>query len=247
MEIVRVKKDFALEKFVNIRDELLEDVYSVFYEIIRKYDSNMDYSVKLYQVFLDFHNKFRMDFEWNLENFRIFRRLNFTNKDWMVIYKVFNNTLDYFDDNPELGNFVKLFYSDVILIGPYSEDFRTLDMSPELLELVPSEVKKLYWLFEDYFTSRDDELIGEIKKLSLHDAVCYCISYHLAYWINDNEIEDIDALDLYVVAINKLYKRPIFYQSDVDNASSIRVSIDTSWHFSDDVIRSEFAKINDWE
>jgi hypothetical protein len=247
MEFVRVKKDFDVVTFINLRDDLLNDVYSILHDIVRHYDNSRNYSIELYNTFLMFHKNIRIDFELNLEDFYRFRQLNFTNNDWKVIYKIFKDTLSYCDDNPELSTFLKLFYSDVILIGPFSEDFRCLRMDYELLELMGDEIKKLYWLFDDYINNQDLELIKEIKSVCENDAVPYCVSYHLASWINDTDVEDLNALELYVVAINKVYRRPTFYQRDLDNIAEIRGSIDTSWQFSEDEIIQTFSKIESWE
>ena len=247
MEFVRIKKDFDVVAFINLRDELFDDVYNVLHDAVRHYDNSRNYSIELYKIFMDFYSKMKIDFEINLEDFNKFKQLNFTNNDWMVIYKLFNAAIDYCDENEGLLNFVKLFYCDLILIGPFSQDFRSLDMSYELLELMSDEIKKLHWLFDDYFNNKDYELIKEIRSLCENDSVPFCVANHLAALINDNEVEQLDALYLYVAAVNKIYRRPVLYQSDLDNASSIRVSIDTSWHFSDDDIHEAFSKIEDWD
>jgi hypothetical protein len=246
MEFVRVKKGFDVDKFINLRDELLDNVYSLFYEIVNSYDNSTVYSVKLYQIFFDFHKNFKTDFEFNLDDFYKFRQLNFTKDDWIVIYKIFKDVLIYCNDNPSLTTFTKLFYADVILIGPFSEDFRCLDMNFDFLELMTEEVKKLFWLFDEYFNNRDKELIKDIKSVCMNDSIPYCMAYHLAWWINDHEKEDKIVLDLYVIAINKIYKRPIFYQRNLDDVSEIRVELDTSYHFSDEIIDEAFSKIKDW-
>ena len=67
MKFLKVKKDFDLEKYINLRDDLLENVYSMFYEIIRNYD-HRNYSFLLYKLLSYFYSEHNIDFELNIDD-----------------------------------------------------------------------------------------------------------------------------------------------------------------------------------
>jgi len=246
MRFLKVKKDFNLEKYIILRDDLLENAYSLFYELIMDYRSHKDYPFLLYSLLSNFYSDHNIDFELNIDDFKVFKRLNFTKDDWIVIYKVFNKALSYCEDNAGLSAFIKLFYSDIIIVGPFGEDFRCLDMDYDFLELVPDEVKKLFWVFDDFFNNQDIEL-SEMKSIMRNDSISCCIAMHLAIWVNDTYTMDRDSLELFVIALDKYYTKPAFYESDLDNINTLRVELDTAYRFSDDEIHDAFTRIKDWQ
>lgn len=245
MKFLKVKKDFDLQKYIILRDDLLENVYSLFNEIIMNYRLDRNYSFQLYNLLLYFYSEHNIDFELNIDDFKEFKHLNFTKDDWITIYRIFNNALTYCENNAGLSAFIKLFYSDIIIVGPFGEDFRCLDMDYDFLELVPDEVKKLFWVFDDFFNNHDMEL-SEMKSLLRNDSISCCIAKHLAIWVNDTYTMDRDSMELFVIALDKYYTKPAFYESDLDNINELRVELDTAYRFSDDEIDDAFKRIKDW-
>lgn len=262
---MKVKKDFDAGEFIKQRDTLFNRVYDLLN------DDNLS-SKDLTDAFGEFslNSPIIHDFEFSREDFEIFKKLDFTVKEWMTVYNVFYEVIDS-------SVLIKLFYYGLIFSGPFADFVKSLEMMidpddynqrdlnyifddygveigseiydlivrGDVFKLMSEEITELYFLFDDYFKNRDSSLIKDIKEICRRDCVSFCIANHLAFWINDAE-KSAEAFELFPIAINKLYKKQILYESDLDYINDIRVEMDTSYYLSDEEIEEGFLKINDW-
>ena len=178
------------------------------------------------------------------------REVNIGNeKVWVYLRFYFVGTLDFFF--PNIHNFRSLFYCDLLYNGPFEEDVEALDMSDNLLELMFDELKRLFWLFDEYFKDNNSKLISQIAEAGKCDVIPFFIVNHLAGWIyehieNDSnkmrEYGDV-SLELYLIAFDKIFKKPIIYRwEEYIDLDSIRYDIDTS-KFNKKQIEKVYSKI----
>lgn len=262
---MKVKESFDASEFIKQRDILFDKIYNLL--------NDKDFSSKdLTDAFEEFslNSPIKHDFEFSRENFEIFKKLDFTVKEWMAVYEIFYEVIDS-------SVLIKLFYYGLIFSGPFADFVKSLEMviDPDdysqrdlnyifddygvgigseiydlivnggVFKLMSEEITELYFLFDDYFKNRDSSLIKDIKEICRMDCVPFCIANHLAFWINDAE-KSAEAFELFPIAINKLYEKQILYESDLDYINEIRVEMDTSYYLSDEEIEEGFLKINDW-
>lgn len=250
MNIVKAKDNFDCEKFIILQLDLFGSLAEVFYEIINDFDSNKNYEKLIRDCFLKFKNKsdLKLNFEFSYGEFRIFEKYHYSPEDWIVIYKLFNKIIN---ENDELTAFIKLFYYGLIYVGPFCDDVESLDMSDSLLNLMSEEVKKLFWTFDEFYHSRNPDLIINLVDISKDVPIPIYIVKHLAFWVNDHismhpdemkKYEDI-CLDLYLVAFKKIFNKYLIDDYDVLEYDGMRLDLDTS-NFSEEQIDKVYSKLS---
>ncbi len=195
---------------------------------------DMEYSDHILNIFLKFkfNSQYVLDFELDFEDFRAFN-FNFSKEEWMQIYRMFSRVFKY---ENELNPFIYLFFYDLIYVGPFSDDIEELDMSDELLSLMGDDMLRLYNLFDEYLESHDSDLIKGIIDTSRQTSIPAFVVSHLASWFEEcvgNENDEIGDLiiDLYLIAVEKIYKKPEkpeLYDHDFFEIESMRYQVDTS-------------------
>ena len=239
-----------LEEYFQLKNELFRSLFNIFDEFINDFDSSKDYPKLIFDKFENFSDKsnFNLDFEFSTYDFKIFEECKFSDDEWISIYNLFYNLSS--QDN-KLTPFIKLFYCDLLYNGPFDEDIEALDMSNDLLDLMTDEVKKLFWLFDEYFKYDDSKLIERIAEVCKFDVIPFFMTYHLANWINEKIETDLNkmqeygdtSLELYLIAYDKVFKKPVFYYWDeYIDLDSIMYDIDTS-RFSKKQIEKVYSKM----
>lgn len=239
-----------VEHYLQLKDDLFNSLVDIFDEVVNDFSSDADYPGLIFEVFDNFRKKSNLvlDFEFSQVDFEIIRQCTFLKHEWIKIYKLF---CELSNRNNELTPFIKLFYCDLLYNGPFDEDVEALDMSENLLALMTDEVKKLFWLFDDYFENKNPETIKDIVNVSRDCSVPFFILMHLATWINEDiemdsnkmiEYGDI-SLQLYVIANEKVLKRPVLYLDERCELGEIRFGLDTS-RFGEEQIENAYSKID---
>ncbi len=242
-----------INEYLELKNELFSSLFYIFDEFINDFDSSKDYSKLIFKEFKDFGDKcnFKLDFEFSTHDFKIFEECKFSNDDWILIYNLFFNL---FSQDSKLTPFIKLFYCDLLYNGPFDEDVEALDMSDDLLELMFDELKRLFWLFDEYFKDDDSKLISQIAETCKWDVIPFFIVNHLADWIYEHIENDLNkvreygdvSLELYLIAFDKIFKKPIIYRWDeYIDLDSIRYDIDTS-KFNEKQIEKAYSKIENF-
>ena len=196
---------------------------------------DIGYSDHVLNIFLkfNFNSPYVLDFELDFEDFRAFEYHIFSKDEWMQIYAMFSEAFRY---GNKLNPFIYLFFYDLIYLGPFSEDIEALDMPDELLTLMGEDMLRLYNLFDEYFESKNHDLIGEIVDASRPTSIPAFVVTHLADWFEEcvgNVTEEIGDLiiDLYLIAVEKIYKKPgklEFKSYDFFEIETMRFHVDTS-------------------
>lgn len=239
-----------IKEYLELKNELFSSLFYIFDEFINDFDSSKDYSNLLFKEFKNFGYKcnFKLDFEFSNHDFKIFDECKFSSDEWTVIYNLF---FKLFSRDSELNPFIKLFYCDLLYNGPFGEDVEALDMSNDLLELMFDELKSLFWLFDEYFKDDDSQLISQIAEACNRDAIPFFIVNHLADWIYEHIENDSNkvweygdaSLELYLIASDKIFKKPIIYRWDeYIDLDSIRYDIDSS-KYNEKQIEKAYSKI----
>lgn len=239
-----------IKKYLELKNELFTSLFYIFDEFINDFDLSKDYSKLIFKEFKNFSDKcnFNLDFEFSIYDFKIFDECKFSDDEWISIYRLFYRL---FSQDSKLTPFIKLFYCDLLYKGPFEEDVEALDMSNNLLELMFDELKRLFWLFDEYFKDDNSKLISQIAEAGKCDVIPFFIVNHLAGWIyehieNDSnkmrEYGDV-SLELYLIAFDKIFKKPIIYRwEEYIDLDSIRYDIDTS-KFNKKQIEKVYSKI----
>ena len=239
-----------LEEYFELKNELFISLFYIFDEFINDFDSSKDYSKLIFEKFDNFFDKsnFKLDFEFSNYDFKLFEECEFSSDEWISIYKLFYNLSS---QNNGLTPFIKLFYCDLLYNGPFDEDVEALDMSNDLLDLMGDEVRKLFWLFDEYFKHSDSKLIERIAEVCKCDAIPFFMVDHLASWINEKIEKDLNkmqeygdiSLELYLIAYDKVFKKPIiYYWDEYVDLDSMMYDIDTS-KFSEKQIEKLYSKM----
>lgn len=242
-----------IKEYFELKNELFSSLFYIFEDFINDFDSSKDYPKSIFDKFKNFAGKsnFKLDFEFSSYDFKIFEECKFSSEEWIEIYKLFHAL----SNDDELNPFIKLFYCDLLCNGPFNEDIEALDMSSDLLELMTDEVKKLFWLFDEYFKHHDSKLIKSIAEVCKSDAIPFFIVVHLAGWIYESIEDDLNkmqeygdvSLELYLIAFDKIFKKPVIYRWDeYVELDSIRYDIDTS-RFSEKQIEKVYSKIRGFD
>lgn len=250
MELSKEEVHVDVVKYINHKNNLFDELVCTFKDFIFQKGSAEDCQKRIFNAFLNFRRdaNLRLDFEFSEKDFEVFESLSFNENQWISVYVLFS---DVFNRDSELDTFLNLFFCDLIYSGPFSEDLKGLDMSDELLDLMRSDVKRLYCLFDDYFNTRNPDLIADIVDVCKREGIPYFMVDHLAEWIADDierdelkrkEFGEI-ACELYAVAINKIYNRPILYEDDIFEVSGLKGELEMS-QFSEDTIEKTFSKMN---
>ncbi|MEE1336935.1 RyR domain-containing protein [Methanobrevibacter sp.] len=237
-------------KYINCRNNLFNSLAYTFKGFIFENDSNRDYPSQIFDGFLNFKRDANLvlDFEFSEMDFEIFDVFGFSQNHWISIYKLFS---EVFNRDAELDTFINLFFLDLIYSGPFGEDIKGLDMCDELLDLMGEDVMKLYILFDEYFNTRNPDLIKDIVEVCKSESIPYFMVEHLADWISD-DIEDDDvkrsefgeiACELYAVGVNKMYRKPVLFNDDLVEISGFKGSLEMT-RFSEVVIEKTFSKMN---
>lgn len=248
MELSNEEINAKVLRYVRCRNDLFRSISDAFSDFIFRNDPDEDYPKMILDAFLKFENDYgsKLDFEFSQSDFEKFHQ--YSESEWISIYNLF---CEVFGRNHELDNFINLFFCDLIFSGPFGEDIESLDMSEGLLNLMDKDVKELYSLFDDYFNTRNPDLIAGIVNTSKSDAVPYFMAAHLAGWICDDIEKDEQkrksygetACELYAIAINKLYKRRILFEEDILEISGLKGELEMT-AFGEDVIEETFSKMN---
>lgn len=245
------KEQYAnLVKYINIRNNLFNSLAYTFKGFIFENNPNKDYPSEIFDAFSNFRKKcdLKLDFEFSERDFEIFEVFGFTRSHWISIYKLFS---EVFNRDSALDTFIKLFLCDLIYSGPFGEDIKGLDMCKDLLDLMSEDVKSLYELFDEYFTTRNPDLIGKIVEVCKSESIPHFMADHLADWISDdienneekrNEYCEI-ACELYAVAVNKIYKKNVLLECDLLELNSLKGRLELS-SFDEDVIERTFSKMD---
>ena len=250
MELSKEEVYADVVKYINQKNNMFAELACTFKEFIFQGDSASNCQKRIFNAFLNFRSdaNLRLDFEFCENDFEVFESLGFNETQWISVYTLF---CDAFGMDSELDTFLSLFFCDLIYSGPFSEDIKGLDMPDELLDLMRSDVKKLYGLFDDYFNTRNPDLIADIVDVCKLDCIPYFMVGHLAEWIADDierdelkrkEFGEITC-ELYAVAVNKIYNRPILYEDDIFEVSGLKGELEMS-QFSEDTIEKTFSKMN---
>lgn len=218
--------------YEEIKRYFFKDLDDTLLGFVRSNGRTEGYPEHLLTVFIafDLTTEYYLDFELDERDYEHFKRLNFSFENWMSVYGLFKQTLKF---NHRLNPFISLFYYNLIYSGPFGEDIEGLDMSDELLALMGEELKKLYNLFDKYFISDDSGLIKEIVESAKAVSIPAFVVVHLANWINEHVGDDKKELgdlicELYVTAIEKIFKKPELTDNDYMEISSICFEVDTS-------------------
>ena len=236
-------------KYINLKNNLFSSLAYTFKGFIFETDPDRDYPSQILDAFLNFSNEadLKLDFEFSERDFEIFEVFGYTRSQWISIYELFT---EVFNRDSRLDTFMNLFLCDLIYSGPFGEDIKGLDMCEDLLNLMNDDVKRLYTLFDEYFTSHNPNLIGEMVEACKSDSIPHFMADHLADWISD-DIEDDDAkrseygeaaCELYAVAVNKMYKKNVLLEGDLLEISSLKGRLEMSC-FDEDVIEKTFSKM----
>lgn len=238
------RRQQSLELFRRTKRDFLRELSGTFRGFILSGGRSDGYSDHILNVFLRFNFKsnFDLDFEFDFSDFLIFDILNLSREEWMSIYGLF---VDVFKYDNKLNPFIYLFFYDLIYHGPFSEDIEALDMSDELLGLMGNEMLTLYNLFDEYFQTGDSRLVAKIADAAGRDSIPSFVVINLAHWMNEhvgNNKEELGdhIIELYVAAIEKIYKKPILFDDDLLEVSSIRFAVDSS-NFTDSQIEKFYS------
>ena len=248
MKFQSSEMEYESRNFMKAEKEFFKDLFNVFCQYVG--DSQFEgYPEYVLTAFMIFNRKtsFVLDFEVYLDELRFcfidYRGVNFTKKEWISIYGLFKDVLKY---NNRLNTFIYLFLYDLIFIGPFGEDIEALDMSDELLSMMGEDMLMLYNLFDDYFNTRNEDLLEAIVEASKHDTIPYFVVKHLADWFNEyfsNKKKFGDLIcELYAVALEKIYKKPEFLTDEITDIGAIRYELDTSG-FSEKQIENAYSKL----
>jgi hypothetical protein len=220
-----------------VKKEFFGNLTDTFLGYIRSNGRIKGYPEHLLTVFIafDLKTRYELDYELDYMDFRPFNWLelsyeSWSDEEWMSIYELFSRTIKF---SHRLNPFIRLFFYDLVYLGPFGEDIEALDMSDELLDLMGYEMKKLNNLFDKYSISDDSALVRDIAEASKVDSIPAFAVIHLANWINEHVGEDKRELgdlicELYIIAIEKILKKPKLTSLDKTEISSIFYEVDTS-------------------
>ena len=244
--------------YYDVKNNFFRDLTDTFLGFVRSKGRIRGYPEHLLNVFItfDLKVKYELDYELDYSDFQHFMRLTrlyggWGDEEWMQIYGLFSKTIQF---KHRLSPFIRMFFYDLVYWGPFGEDIEALDMSDELLDMMGVEMKKLNNLFDEYIISDDSGLVSKIIDISKSDSIPEFVVTHLADWINEHVGDDKKDLgdsicELYIIAIEKILKKPELTGHDKSEISSIYFTVDTS-NFTDtqkDHVFSVIGRYNVYE
>lgn len=238
----------SARSYNEVKHDFIKELADTFSAFILSNGSIKGFPEHLLTVFIRFNcmSCHYLSFELDYRDFRHFKWLEFSKKEWLSIYGLLRDTLKL---NHRLNTFIYLFLYDLIYFGPFGEDIEAWDMPDELLDFMGGDMLGLYNIFDEYLNSDDSNLVGDIVDASQASTIPAFVVIHLASWINEHvgydkkELGDL-ICELYAIAIRKIYKKPELTRNDYLEISSIFFEVDTS-NFSDiqiDHVYSTFGK-----
>ena len=223
--------------YKDVKDYFFRDLADTFMGFVLSNGRTRGYPEHLLNVFITFDLKisYELDYELDYSDFRHLNRLiylydEWSEEKWMQVFRLFSQTIKF---KHRLSPFIRMFFYDLVYKGLFDENIEVPDIPDEVLELMGEEMKKLNNLFDEYLASDDSSLVCEIVNLSKSDSIPQFVVTYMADRINEHVGGDKGDLgdlicELYLIAIEKILRKPELSGRDKSQISSIYLTLDSS-------------------